>query len=142
MRRASKTPLKKTNNDGMGFGAYRSLGVLTRDADIFLQPWWLPADVSAAVRKLLPMLHLKKMRFYFDDYGCLRCERKNVPYGMNGFCDRCYRQVRERVSTSLKRRVDERQRSIPASALRFVDGMMNAQRLLRSSGETGKRSKR
>ena len=58
---------------------------LTKDA-IFLQPWFLPVEVYRAIRRVLPYIHLFKMRYYFEDYGCLKCGKKNALYQSNGFC--------------------------------------------------------
>ena len=48
------------------------------DEDIFLQPWYMAKPVSLQMRKILPSIHLAKMRYYFDDHGCLRCERGDI----------------------------------------------------------------
>ena len=44
--------------------------------DIFLQPWFLPWKTASSIRTLLPADHRHKMRFYFEDYGCLKCGKK------------------------------------------------------------------
>ena len=49
------------------------------DEDIFLQPWYMAKPVSLQMRKFLPSIRLAKMRYYFDDHGCLRCERGDIP---------------------------------------------------------------
>jgi hypothetical protein len=79
--------------------------VCSSDDDVFLQPWFLPKDVSLQIRSILPHIHLTKMRYYFDDYGCLRCESRNILYGSNGLCENCAPLIRKRVSESLKRRL-------------------------------------
>ena len=56
------------------------------------------------MRKLLPSCHLVKLRYYFDDYGCLRCGKPHALYGGNGFCKPCAVIVRHRVILALKRR--------------------------------------
>lgn len=73
--------------------------------DICLQPWFLPKPVMLEIRKILPSIHLAKMRYYFDDYGCLRCQKREVLYGSNGFCESCCKIVRDRVSRSLEKRL-------------------------------------
>jgi hypothetical protein len=77
----------------------------TEEDDVSLQPWFLPKPLQLAIRKVLPSIHLAKMRYYFDDYGCLRCQKRNTLYGSNGFCESCCKIVRDRVTRSLKRRL-------------------------------------
>jgi hypothetical protein len=76
-----------------------------KDDDVSLQPWFLPKDISLQIRMLLPHIHLTKMRYYFDDHGCLRCERRDVLYGSCGFCESCCATVRRRLQTCLKKRL-------------------------------------
>jgi hypothetical protein len=75
------------------------------DEDLALQPWFLPRSIAWQVRKILPSVHLAKMRYYFDDHGCLRCAKKNVLYGSNGLCENCNIIIRSRLKNCLKRRL-------------------------------------
>jgi hypothetical protein len=75
------------------------------DQDVSLQPWFLPQDISLQIRMLLPHIHLTKMRYYFDDHGCLRCERRNVLYASCGLCESCSVTVRRRLEACLKKRL-------------------------------------
>jgi hypothetical protein len=75
------------------------------DSNVFLQPWFLPRDVYAQIRRVLPSAHLSKMRYYFEDYGCLRCGVRDSLYGSNGFCEKCSVLIRGRVTRALKRRL-------------------------------------
>jgi hypothetical protein len=73
--------------------------------DIFLQPWYMPKPVSLQMRKILPSIHLAKMRYYFDDHGCLRCERRDILYASNGMCENCSVIVRGRLAKCLEKRL-------------------------------------
>src|SRR5438477_12164310 len=64
--------------------------------DIFLQPWFLSLKTANEIRVLLPTDHRHKMRFYFEDYGCLKCGKKGVRYGSNAMCKPCVQQVKLR----------------------------------------------
>jgi hypothetical protein len=75
------------------------------DKEIFLQPWFVPQDVFLEIRRILPSAHLSKMRYYFEDYGCLRCGSKDSLYGSNGLCERCSVLIRGRVKRALTRRL-------------------------------------
>ena len=72
--------------------------------EIFLQPWFLSEAEYLAVRRILPPSQMLKMRYYFDDYGCLKCGKLDAIYGSNGFCRSCSIIIRARVVLALKRR--------------------------------------
>jgi hypothetical protein len=71
---------------------------------VFLQPWFLSRPLSEKFRSLLPSSQFLKMRYYFDDYGCLRCGKLDCLYGGNGMCERCHVVIRKRVASSLFKR--------------------------------------
>ena len=75
------------------------------DDQVFMLPWFLPKQTYLAVRRILPNIHIAKMRYYFEDYGCMRCERRDVLYRTNGLCDRCNTIVRWRLTQCLKKRL-------------------------------------
>jgi len=72
--------------------------------ELFLQPWFLPEPIYHEVRRLLPSSQLLKMRYYFDDYGCLKCGSRSSLYGSNGMCKNCNIVVRGRVILALRKR--------------------------------------
>src|SRR5947207_14073992 len=72
--------------------------------DIFLQPWYLPQQTAAAMRKIMPSEQRHKMKFYFEDYGCMKCGKKKVLYGANGMCRKCHQRVKLRILFAIKRR--------------------------------------
>ena len=74
------------------------------DEEVFLQPWFVSKDTFLAIRRLLPSAQLLRMKYYFEDYGCLRCGRSNVLYRANGFCKACSIVVRCRLILALRRR--------------------------------------
>ena len=104
---------------------------LSKDA-IFLQPWFLPREVYLAIRRVLPHIHLAKMRYYFEDYGCLKCGKKTALYQSNGLCEPCGNIIRHRMKRSLAQRLKEvgvtSQTSQPADMR--TDGLVLAQRIL------------
>jgi hypothetical protein len=73
-------------------------------SDVFLQPWFLPLRTAFAIRDLIPAQHRHKMRAYFDDYGCLKCEKTDERYGSNAMCKSCVQQVKLRMLFAVKRR--------------------------------------
>ena len=72
--------------------------------DIFLQPWFLPDRTARKIRDILPEEHRHKMRFYFEDYGCLHCGKKDVRYGSNAMCKPCAQSVKLKMLFAIKRR--------------------------------------
>jgi hypothetical protein len=75
------------------------------DDQVFMLPWYLPKETYNGVKNLLPHIHISKMRYYFDDYGCIRCERRDRLYGANGLCEQCNVIVRSRLAHCLKKRL-------------------------------------
>lgn len=72
--------------------------------EISLQPWFLDRRACCAIKRLIPPLHFSKMRFYFEDYGCLRCGSKVRPYASNGMCNACHATTFMRIQKALRRR--------------------------------------
>lgn len=105
------------------------------DPELILQPWFLPNEISTAIRSLIPFMHIRKMRFYFEDYGCIRCRRRNVPYGNNGFCHKCSQLVVYRTLRSLKSRLEQIGTGLTTGEI-FVDGLTGAQRLIQAANMT------
>ena len=98
--------------------------------EIFLQPWFLPQGTAFRIRDLLPASHQHKMRYYFEDYGCLKCGKRDVTYGSNAMCRICVGQTKLRFLFAIKRRWTAIERAAdrkPPNLNRITE----AQRLLR-----------
>jgi hypothetical protein len=80
--------------------------------DIFLQPWFLDKRCAAAIARMVPDTFRDKMRFYFDDWGCLICKTKTRRYGSNGMCQICVRRIQKRLLLCLRKRAGKS--SIPS----------------------------
>lgn len=109
--------------------------------DIFLQPWFLPRDLAFAIKRMLPPEHRHRMRFFFDDYGCMRCRTKDAPYGSNGLCKACMQEVKLKLFLAVKRRWTA---ASPENLPRTFKRMVDAQRLLKdllASARRGTRSR-
>jgi hypothetical protein len=74
-----------------------------------LQPWFLPQRIAFAIHGLLPKDCWNKMRYVFDDYGCLICG-KGVDYHSNGMCHKCYATTRGKILKSVRRRAADGRR--------------------------------
>jgi len=92
------------------------------------------------IRRLLPNIHLVKLRHYFDDYGCIRCGQTDTIYGSSGFCYACNVIVRSRILMSLKKRLKKANVKWKETAgEHFFDQMNLAQLILygRGLGKSG-----
>jgi hypothetical protein len=107
--------------------------------DIFLQPWFLPRHTAVAIKRILPPEHRHRMRFYFDDYGCLKCEQRDVQYGSNGLCKLCMQRVKLRLFFAIKRRWTA---ASPDNLPRTFKKMADAQRLLRDFLDSSSKTRR
>jgi hypothetical protein len=77
----------------------------TRDGDaLIFQPWFLPNKTSRAIRHLIPQGYQMRMIDYFAQFGCMRCDKREVPYGGNGFCKPCRGKLQHRLWRCIKRR--------------------------------------
>lgn|SRR5215469_4212589 len=74
-------------------------------SDALLQPWFLSLETAKAVIRMIPRAYFSRMRWYFEDYGCLRCRKKNEPYGGNCLCVYCRHLTALRISRSMKHRL-------------------------------------
>ena len=72
--------------------------------ELVLQPWFLPARISRKIQWLLPPDFRQRLHDYFVDFGCLRCDRKDVSYKSNGMCRKCLMLVFNRLQRAEGRR--------------------------------------
>lgn len=72
-------------------------------ADVAWQPWFLPKQVSQKIVQIIPPGYRKRFRFHFDDYGCLRCRRKDIAYRSLGFCENCHSLITKEMRRSMRR---------------------------------------
>lgn len=137
MRRPRKRSDGKThtprNNCEMG---KMNLDSILQHDEIFMQPWFIPKHIYSEIRRLLPNVHLSKMRYYFEDYGGLKCGERKSLYGANGLCEKCTGLIRGRVARALQRRLkDVGEVDLdPGISGKLGDGMIAAQALLRNFG--------
>ena len=71
---------------------------------LLLQPWFLPREISNAIIRLLPVSHQDKWVSTFQDWGCWKCERREVIHQSLGLCLKCYGLVSNRLKSSIVRR--------------------------------------
>jgi hypothetical protein len=76
--------------------------------ELILQPWFLPKRTARIIWGLVPAGYRKRLHDYFDDYGCMRCNRLDVTYRSNAMCEACMMLVYNRVQQSIARRSADR----------------------------------
>lgn len=139
---------RATGNAGRKSTAEKQALTLLLD-EVFMQPWFLPKPIYLAVRRLIPNIHLMKLRHYFDDYGCLRCGNDDALYGACGLCHPCNVVVRSRLMMCMKKRLKKAHVKWEGTVSdHFFDHMNLAQLILYGSPQTtvgpgkGKRASR
>lgn len=115
-------------------GRMRPRKRLTAD-ELLFQPWFLSSEIAQAIRVLIPPGYQRKMRDYFDAYGCMRCNREDAVYQSNGMCKSCANIIRIRLRKCIQRRLEGPREIMPACV--FVGIPNQASKLLRgvSHGE-------
>ena len=71
--------------------------------ELLLQPWFLPTKTARAIHSLVPVDFHNKMRYVFEDYGCLICGIE-TGYHSNGMCQKCHSRTCGKILLSLRRR--------------------------------------
>jgi hypothetical protein len=74
---------------------------------ILSQPWCLPRKISQEIRRLIPVCHFEKYALVYDEHGCFKCERKDVPHQSLGMCSRCYGLLLHRLKAVLTKQAGE-----------------------------------
>lgn len=99
----------------------------TPDSLVF-EPWFLPHKITYAIRALLPPEHRLKLRDYFAEWGCMRCESRERHWS-SGLCERCYCILHSRIRVCLRRRAAV---MVPDKVgLKHVEDVRTARKLLK-----------
>lgn len=105
-------PSKKSSHSRNPLSRSGFLSESTKGIKSTLPSMFVTIKLRKAIEKLLPAEHYKRLRLYFDTYGCLGCRRKTMIYGANGFCKPCLGTIEKRLrrlDTKLKGSVPVRQ---------------------------------
>jgi hypothetical protein len=74
------------------------------DGESLLLPWFLTKRATLAIRSNVPKHYQIRMRNYFEDYGCLRCNTHRGQHKGNGLCHRCSGLILARLKRGYERR--------------------------------------
>jgi hypothetical protein len=89
----------------LGQNPGRSLKTSRSVADkVLFEPWFLPARVGFAILAIVPPDFRRKMRYFFEDYGCMIC-KKGAKHHSNGMCRPCRQNIQNKLEKSIKRRL-------------------------------------
>lgn len=66
----------------------------------FFPPWFIEKKVLKKIRSMIPDYYHKRLRYYFDSFGCIRCGRKDVIYSCGGLCLGCQWTINNRLKKS------------------------------------------
>ena len=110
-----------------------------------LPPLFVTAKVRRAIERLLPTDHHRRLRKYFEVYGCLHCSRKNLIYGANGFCELCITMIGKRLRKLDQTLQAELLPAAPKAEEIYLESYNDARRLLadlrRKAGKAPERAK-
>ena len=71
---------------------------------VLFEPWFLPPRVGFAILAIVPPAFRSKMRYFFEDYGCMIC-KKGAKHHANGMCRPCRQNIQNKLVKSIKRRL-------------------------------------
>jgi hypothetical protein len=98
----------RSNSEAVGQNSGRRLKIsrsVMADADkVLFEPWFLPPRVSFGILAIVPPAFRNKMRYFFDDYGCMIC-KKGSKHHSNGMCRPCRQNIQNKLIKSVKRRL-------------------------------------
>lgn len=75
---------------------------LSGDGAVF-EPWFQQRTVSDEIRNRQTVQERQKWRLYYDEWGCVVCNKRKHTHQSNGMCARCYRKIHERLTRILRR---------------------------------------
>ena len=79
---------------------------------VLMQPWCLPPEVARAIRRPIPVWHWHKHSWVYEDNGCFKCDRDDVPHQSLGMCQSCYARYISRVKSSIVKRAGKTRLSV------------------------------
>lgn len=97
----------------------------------FFPPWFLDKSTMRKIEALLPYFYHKRLRFYFDRYGCIRCSRRNVIYSCSGLCLSCKGTIDNRLRRSDRKLKGEYAVGPELPSARFLKRLTTARELLK-----------
>jgi hypothetical protein len=60
-------------------------------------PWFVTTEIRRQVEAVMPNRYYRRLRIYFDKYGCIRCKGKLKMYAGSGLCSDCLGLIGDRL---------------------------------------------
>jgi hypothetical protein len=102
-----------------------------------MQPWCLSPDIARAIRFLVPVWHWHKHSWVYEDNGCFKCERRDVPHQSLGMCQACYAVYLSRVKASIAKRRSMPRQNVKAMKAALTLKADSAREILAELGVRG-----
>jgi hypothetical protein len=107
---------------------------------VLMQPWCLPPEVARAIRRLIPVWHWHKHSWVYEDNGCFKCDRDDVPHQSLGMCQSCYAKYISRVKSSIVKRAGKVRLSVKEVRAALTLPADSARKVLEAVGAINKQS--
>jgi hypothetical protein len=72
------------------------------------EPFFQAKAIAHAIRKLETIPQQRKWHYYFEEWGCLICGRKDLKHQSLGMCVNCHHRTGTRLQSILRRASDDR----------------------------------
>ena len=76
--------------------------IMGADKTGIFEPFFQPKVIADAIRKLQTVPHQRKWTKYFEEWGCLICEKKDRPHVSLGMCAACHQRTQQRLAAILR----------------------------------------
>ena len=76
--------------------------IMGADKTGIFEPFFQPKVIADAIRKLQTVPHQRKWTKYFEEWGCLICEKNDRPHGSLGMCAACHQRTQQRLAAILR----------------------------------------
>src|SRR5579862_6226449 len=105
------------------------------DAGLF-EPFFQPKKIADEIKKLQTVPQQRKWHHYFQEWGCLICEKKNRPHMCLGMCQACYPKIAHRLQNIVRLTEGEEQANAPSFAPDRLTELASGAVRKQLSGET------
>jgi hypothetical protein len=130
-------PVEPDMNKALERMVERKLAEMMGDSrDGIFEPFFQAKAIMHAIRKLETIPQQRKWQYYFEEWGCLRCARKDVRHESLGMCVACHARIYQRLANILRRASDDR----PSPPVRNLQDV--AQEALREKANQEEQQKR
>jgi hypothetical protein len=77
--------------------------MMTGGEDSIFEPFFRAQAIAQAIKRQETVPQQNKWIYFFEDWGCMVCGRKNRQHSALGMCGTCYSRIAQRLKSSLRR---------------------------------------